>query len=341
MIGKVIEGRYAGASVNKLPDKNVLYIQTEDGTKIALSKSNAISIDDVTDQYPSYGRKVMMVMWNDFETSIIQLGVPPRKVPTNQETTALHCSTKKEVNYKAKKSKQHKISLPWAIVGICLLIVLVLAFLLISSNAKSENNNEPTSSMVNSLEEITAPDNSAVTSNDTAEKELVIGEWILLNIDGVTLNFRFDGFSPLQDHLDFGKHVYLLCAIENTSLHDYDTYSLFEYNITIKDAEGFSVPHSSSGWNYEGYDCFTDIGSGEKKKTVQAYDYNGDISELSITIDAGDCIYTYIHSDGASLSDVGKEATSTISEASSICSKAVGNELDGECGDTDNCFPCD
>ena len=133
MIGKVIEGRYAGASVNKLPDKNVLYIQTEDGTKIALSKSNAISIDDVTDQYPSYGRKVMMVMWNDFETSIIQLGVPPRKVPTNQETTALHCSTKKEVNYKAKKSKQHKISLPWAIVGICLLIVLVLAFLLISS----------------------------------------------------------------------------------------------------------------------------------------------------------------------------------------------------------------
>lgn len=75
MVGKVIEGRYAGASVNKLPDRNVLFIQTEDGTKIALSKSNAISIDDVTDQYPSYGRKVMMVMWNDFETSIIQLGL--------------------------------------------------------------------------------------------------------------------------------------------------------------------------------------------------------------------------------------------------------------------------
>ena len=44
MIGKVIEGRYAGASVNKLPDKNVLFIQTEDGTKIALSNNNAISM---------------------------------------------------------------------------------------------------------------------------------------------------------------------------------------------------------------------------------------------------------------------------------------------------------
>ena len=51
MIGKVIEGHYKGASVNKLPDKNVLFIQTKDGTKIALSKSNVISIDDVTDQY--------------------------------------------------------------------------------------------------------------------------------------------------------------------------------------------------------------------------------------------------------------------------------------------------
>lgn len=74
MIGKVIEGRYEGASIHKLPDRNVLFIQTEDGTKVALSKKNAISIDDVTDQYPSYGRKVMLVMWNDFETSIIQIG---------------------------------------------------------------------------------------------------------------------------------------------------------------------------------------------------------------------------------------------------------------------------
>lgn len=76
MIGKVIEGRYEGASVNKFPDRNVLFVETEDGSRIALSKSNAISVDDVTDQYPSFGTKVMMVMWNDFETSIFLIGVP-------------------------------------------------------------------------------------------------------------------------------------------------------------------------------------------------------------------------------------------------------------------------
>lgn len=74
MIGKVIEGRYVGASICKLPEKNVLFIETEDGERIALSKKNAISIDDVTNQYPSYGGKVMMVMWNDFETSLFLLG---------------------------------------------------------------------------------------------------------------------------------------------------------------------------------------------------------------------------------------------------------------------------
>lgn len=75
MIGKVIEGRYAGASVNKLTDRNTLFIETDDGSRIALSKNNAISVDDVTEQYPSYGSKVMMVMWNDFETSLIQIGL--------------------------------------------------------------------------------------------------------------------------------------------------------------------------------------------------------------------------------------------------------------------------
>ena len=74
MIGKVVEGRYLGSNICKLPDKNVLFIEAEDGEKIALSKKNAISIDDVTDQYPSYGSKVMMVMWNDFETSLFLLG---------------------------------------------------------------------------------------------------------------------------------------------------------------------------------------------------------------------------------------------------------------------------
>lgn len=97
MIGKVIEGRYEGASINKLPDKNVLFIQSEDGTKVALSKKNAISIDDVTDQYPSYGRKVMMVMWNDFETSILQFEMPPvRTSHRNTNTDSISTKEKKD-----------------------------------------------------------------------------------------------------------------------------------------------------------------------------------------------------------------------------------------------------
>ena len=75
MIGTVIEGRYVGASVNKLSDRNILYIQTEDGTKVTFSKNNTISIDDVTEQYPSTAKKTIMVLWNNFETSIIQLGI--------------------------------------------------------------------------------------------------------------------------------------------------------------------------------------------------------------------------------------------------------------------------
>ena len=95
MNGKVIEGKYAGANVNKVPDKNLLFIQTEDGNKIPLSKSNDISIDDITDQYVSNARKTIMVLWNDFETSIIQLGiyehattVPPEEKISNTEKLA-------------------------------------------------------------------------------------------------------------------------------------------------------------------------------------------------------------------------------------------------------------
>lgn len=331
MIGKVIEGRYVGANICKHPDKNVLYIETEDGERIALSKKNIVSITDVTDQYPSCGKKVMMVIWDDFETSILQLGVSTSNASANREATANHCCPEKKSS-QGKKSKQQKINLPWLLVGICLSIILVLAFFSVVSNQDEIKPKETTFQMdtpsANPSDEISHSDNSTSDSHNTEEKELIIGEWILLDVDGVTLNFRFDGFSPLQDHQPYGTHVYLLCSVENASQYDYDTYSLFEYKITIKDSEGFSVPHSSSGWNYEGYDCFTDISRGEKKKIVQAYDYSGDVSKLSITINAGGCVYTYVHSDEELLSHVGMESTSTTSEASATCGEAVGNELD-------------
>lgn len=85
MIGKVIDGLYTGANVNKLPNESVLYIETEDGNKIALSKKNVISIENVTEQHMSSGGKCLLVLWNDFETSVIQIGVKTASSPIVRE----------------------------------------------------------------------------------------------------------------------------------------------------------------------------------------------------------------------------------------------------------------
>lgn len=74
MIGKVVEGQYVGGSIHKLRDSSVLIIQTEDGNTIELTKETAISIDDVSAEYPNCGKRVLMVIWNDFTTSLIQIG---------------------------------------------------------------------------------------------------------------------------------------------------------------------------------------------------------------------------------------------------------------------------
>lgn len=120
MIGKVIEGRYTGAVVNKFPDKQGFYIQTDDGTKVAVSKQNAISIDDVTKQYPSTAKRTIMVLWNDFETSIIQLGIyehattvpPEEKISNTQVSASGHSNTVKEKSAEkiaSKKDREPKV----------------------------------------------------------------------------------------------------------------------------------------------------------------------------------------------------------------------------------------
>lgn len=90
MIGKVVEGRYTGGSVHRVPDKNAFYIQTEDEDIIALSKKNAISVTDVTDQYPSYGTKVMKVTWNDSAISIFLLGPSQATSQSAQQQPGRH-----------------------------------------------------------------------------------------------------------------------------------------------------------------------------------------------------------------------------------------------------------
>lgn len=74
MVGKIIEGRYVGSEVHQFPGRNVLYIRTPEGQEIPLSKNNIISMDDVSSQYQSIGTKVIMVMWNNFEISILNFG---------------------------------------------------------------------------------------------------------------------------------------------------------------------------------------------------------------------------------------------------------------------------
>lgn len=136
MIGKVIEGRYKGASVNKLPDKNVLFIQNEDGSKVALSRSNVISIDDVTDQYPSYGRKVMMVMWNDFETSLLQIGLT-RDTQKSEPSSKPYTQTAK-VSKSPRKLHQSNRKLFIAIMTVLMIIGIGTAAFVISHKRAEE-----------------------------------------------------------------------------------------------------------------------------------------------------------------------------------------------------------
>lgn len=131
--------------------------------------------------------------------------------------------------------------------------------------------------------EITPVDSSDSTFS-TTEKTLAIGEWVQLSVDGKTLQFRFDGFTSLQDKGTFGTFVMMLCAIENVSDSNYDTYNFFENNVKITDADGFLLSPSNYGWDYETYGCNTDIASGEKKRVVKAFAYNENVDDLAITI---------------------------------------------------------
>lgn len=139
MIGKVIEGRYTGASVNKLLDKNFLFIETEDGERIALSKKNIVSITDVTDQYPSYGKKVMMVMWNDYETSLYQIGYSEEpRVQVNEITQ----SGEIQETSKRRVSKKKHISFGGVLAMVAAILVLTIVCFFLLKLLFTKNQNE-------------------------------------------------------------------------------------------------------------------------------------------------------------------------------------------------------
>lgn len=113
MIGKIIEGRYVGSEVHKHPERNVLYIQTQEGQKVALSKNNIISMDDVSSQYPLVGSKTMMVMWNDFEISILQFGnVTNNAVKEHVQKKDMHTPEDNSSTYK-NTEKDHRNREAW------------------------------------------------------------------------------------------------------------------------------------------------------------------------------------------------------------------------------------
>lgn len=136
MIGQVIEGQYQGSNVYRYPEKNVLYIQTEEGKRITLSKQNVISIENISDQYPDVQGRVLMVLWNDFETSILQLGtaVPNTKksyTPENKPLQEKVGKIESTVSQRKKQQKKKSLLLPLtcAVVIILVVILTVILFL--------------------------------------------------------------------------------------------------------------------------------------------------------------------------------------------------------------------
>lgn len=203
MIGKVIEGRYTGASVNKLPDKNFLFIETEDGERIALSKKNIVSITDVTDQYPSYGKKVMMVMWNDYEMSIYQIGYSEEpRVQVNEITQ----SGEIQETSKRRVSKKKHISFGGvlAMVAAILVLTIVCFFLLKPLFTKNQNETAEVQS-TGQLEaiEASAPQNTEPpeTVNTVTPEEIAYTAAEELVAEGKTAEAAL-AFGKLGDYAD-------------------------------------------------------------------------------------------------------------------------------------------
>ena len=220
-----------------------------------------------------------------------------------------------------------------------LLTILIVVFTLTGcSNGVSQKEydallaeNEQLRQRLSQYETITdAPSNSAsnVEQNTNIEKELIIDEWVRLNIDGAEIQYRFEGFTPIQDKGTFGTYVMMLCSIENVSGNDFDAYFFFEDVVKITDEEGFLLVPSSYGWDYDVYGCDTNIADGEKKRIVKSFAYNGEVSDLTITISDNENKYVYTDTntaisststDDASCDHVWSEATLSDPSFCTVC----------------------
>lgn len=122
------------------------------------------------------------------------------------------------------------------------------------------------------------------TQRAVSKKELKKDEWINLNVDGTEIRYRFEGLTPLQTKGNYATVFMMLGSIENKSQKDFDAYYFFNNNVKIIDAEGFVVPRSGYGWDYEDYTCHHQVGSGDKVRINQSYTFDRDVSDLTIYI---------------------------------------------------------
>ena len=218
MIGKVIEGRYEGAVVLKLPNKNVLYIETEDSTKVALSKNNVISMADVSDQYPSYGRSVKMVMWNDFVTSIILFGAVPSEQNDSIELPDL--LTEKENTTEAVSKKKTK-NLLWLLPVVGAIAILSIILLQQFPSAQDSNADVPSvpSEVIQVAEEL---ENTTVSAEALLQVEYQKAEELLTQGDFEAAAIAFEALGEYADSSEKVLECKYLSAEELLSQGDYE-----------------------------------------------------------------------------------------------------------------------
>ena len=89
MIGFVLSGRYEGGRLHRHSGSNMLLIETHSGEQVVINRENTISIEDVTEVYSDNGERTLMVIWNDFETSLIRFGpMSSRTYPSTASVSA-------------------------------------------------------------------------------------------------------------------------------------------------------------------------------------------------------------------------------------------------------------
>lgn len=316
MIGKVIEGRYEGASVNKLSDRNILYVQTEDGTKVTLSKSNTISIDDVTEQYPSAAKKTIMVLWDNFETSIIQLGIVeqpkvtqlPRvekaaqnTIPQSERRNYSHTEQKKPTFSVETKPKQNWLPI---IIASCIpTIVLSLVFVICLKTGVIQFASQKNTTIEQPISHQESSAQTSVSQSKPAQqapKYDTALEYDYLDYTQFS-QYWYDGafkcgvdFQPGEYYilpLYTGGHMFSVSNTPNNFPYtNYEDYKLIN-KYTFAEGQFVKVEHGAlmvpaeevdteNWWKYGAYLVGKDIPAGDYKVEQISNDYNTELSRM-------------------------------------------------------------